>query len=331
MSQQQPWWQRAAQWQLPWQIPTPEAAHPWLEWAGDAIIPGAATGRAMAEGNMGPGTMAMGALDFLPTAGLMGRGLRGLSGAAGKAFSNLGDAMPLGAIPRVMPGMFPNRWLAPYGMMSRTRSGLQGQGFDYTNPFMQEGSQRMVVGAIPAGTTGATTPRLFGTNVSGTDWRPIDYFRPARTMPGGTAGNPIRGEFGELTEPISRFTNVPQSPFIDPRLQRSPRQNAWSFEDAQVMQQLNRAFPNVQAAQGATRSGIVPTATPQEFNRMVGIGGRRNVLPNPKDISDKTTRALGDAALMAVPTAVKAAPAARGVERRRQEEWETNPSNWVNY
>ena len=265
---------------------------------------------------MGPGTMAMGALDFLPTAGLMGRGLRGLSGAAGKAFSNLGDAMPLGAIPRVRPGAFPNRWQSPFGMMSRTRSGLQGQGFDYTNPFMQEGTQRMVTGAIPSGTTGAVTPRMFGTNVRGTDWRPIDYFRPDRTMPGGTAGNPMRG--GEFTQPISRFTNVPQSTF-------------GAFDDAQIMQQLNRAFPNVQGAQGATRSGIIPQATPQELNRMVGIGRGTNVLPNPKDISGKKARALGDTALMALPTAAKASPAARGVERRGQEEWETNPANWVNY
>ena len=67
--QEEPWWQSMSQAQLPWQIPTPEAAQPFLETVGDIVVPGAGTGRAMSEGDMGTGTKIGAAFDFFPFGG----------------------------------------------------------------------------------------------------------------------------------------------------------------------------------------------------------------------------------------------------------------------
>ena len=67
--QQEPWWQSMSQAQLPWQIPTPKAAQPFLETVGDIVVPGAGTGRAMSEGDMGIGTKIGAAFDFFPFGG----------------------------------------------------------------------------------------------------------------------------------------------------------------------------------------------------------------------------------------------------------------------
>ena len=69
--QQEPWWQSMSQAQLPWQIPTPEVAQPFLETVGDIVVPGAGTGRAMSEGDMGTGTKIGAAFDFFPFGGVV--------------------------------------------------------------------------------------------------------------------------------------------------------------------------------------------------------------------------------------------------------------------
>jgi len=68
-TQSEPWWQSMSQAQLPWQIPTPKAAQPFLETVGDIVVPGAGTGRAMSEGDMGTGTKIGAVFDFIPFGG----------------------------------------------------------------------------------------------------------------------------------------------------------------------------------------------------------------------------------------------------------------------
>jgi len=316
MSQQQPWWQRAAQWQLPWQIPTPETARGPLEFLGDTLIPGAATGRAMAEGNMGPGTMAMGALDFLPVGGLMGRGFRGVTGAANRMFSNMNFPGSIANIqtlnPLAGPGgagfQFPN-------IMGDVRSGsgrynipLSDEyarqkafgGYAFTDPYLMNNmhplrsSQRMVVGAVPGSAIGGpSTPRLFATDRFGQNFRPMEMFRPDFYAPGGTSASPIR-------QPVGSPSGTPD----------------WrKADEARMMSELNRRYTNLPTGSKFQVSG---SSTPADMNRMIGIGNRPSGLPNTNRQTD-IWQGMGDVGLAAAPAAVKMPGAAEGSGKRARD------------
>ena len=156
--------------------------------AGRMLMPGAMASQNVRQGDYGAAGVDLG-LDMLPMGGLIGRGLRGGRRLVKEAGGNLGE----------MVGRSPfnfNRQ-TPYGPISGNMGFMSPA--QYTRPFRQEGTDRLVVGRQ---NVGGGPARMFSTDQSGMNFRPMERFQnqsPQR-IPGTRMGI---DDYGRLQDPTN--------------------------------------------------------------------------------------------------------------------------------
>ena len=145
-----------------------ETAGNIISGAGRMLMPGAMASQNVRQGDYGAAGVDLG-LDMLPMGGLIGRGLRGGGRLVKEAGGNLGEM--------VGRGPFNFNRQTPYGPISE---GFMSPG-QYTRPFRQRGTDRLVVGRQ---NVGGGPARMFSTDQSGMNFRPMERFNlesPQRT------------------------------------------------------------------------------------------------------------------------------------------------------
>ncbi len=269
---------------------------------GRMFMPGAMASQNIRQGDYGAAGVDLG-LDMLPLGGLAARGLRGGRNLVGRVMpgTDLGESVGRGID-------FPN--IATYGPRDRTFNPLM----QFTNPYILPGSPndpnqigRFVVGARPQG--GGET-RLFATDPTGYNFRPMDFFSGSgkplrqskpqgRLYSGDSTHAYMRPGDQEFTDFLNRQYTYPtgQLPQMGPEI---PPDWARLETDPNM---IRRAMTSIKGT----------PSTPAAMNRMIG-------LPNPK--SPRTpvqpqgmgrgTQAMIGAGLVTMPANVRMAQDAIG-------------------
>tara|TARA_R100001594_G_scaffold10797_2_gene25032 strand:+ start:139 stop:1299 length:1161 start_codon:yes stop_codon:yes gene_type:complete len=246
---------------------------------GQLFMPGAMASQNIRQGDYGAAGVDMG-LDMLPLGGLAARGLRGGRRFVGETANNLGNinwsrfnfpnVTKYGPVVETnVPGDFARG--IPSTSVNRT------MGAEFTNPYILPGSPndrnqigRFVVGARPQG--GGET-RLFATDASGMNFRPMDWFNkrggPVRQpgavdfgYPGGPSGTGLTptNYGGSMMPGDQEFMNFLNQKYTFPTGELPP----FSSSIPNPIESGNLRRRAQTAAEG------IPT-TPAALNRMIGL------------------------------------------------------------
>jgi len=166
-----------------------ETAGNIISGAGRMLMPGAMASQNVRQGDYGAAGVDLG-LDMLPLGGLARGAFRGGRRFVKEAGGNLENVNWQG--------------MSPFNFKRQTPYGAQSGGFmnpaQYTRPFRQEGTDRLVVGRQNVG--GGNT-RMFSTDQSGMNFRPMEDFSSSgspQRIPGRRVGI---DDYGRLQDPTN--------------------------------------------------------------------------------------------------------------------------------
>ena len=244
--------------------------------AGRMLMPGAMASQNVRQGDYGAAGVDLG-LDMLPMGGLIGRGLRGGRRLVGQTGANLGNMVGGGGFDFVNRG--------PYGPPISTKLPFEpGRGLpatnvtrpsmaDWTNPYILPGGGgdvgRFVVGQKPRG--GSET-RLFATDASGMNFRPMDWFNKR----GGPVRQPGAVDFGYPGGPRGTGltpTNYGGSMRPGDQEFMDMLNTKYTFPTGELPRPGNVSYSNIDPnLSRLMRTGSQATpATPSALNRMIGM------------------------------------------------------------